>query len=187
MRAALRLISENSGGMLNLDSQVSPDTPETVREALFKNHPPGKPHAPSAIVTMKDSTRHFHPVLFDRIDGDLIQSTALKTEGTAGPSGLYVAAWRRLCMSFKSGSTDLCDALVAVRRRICTTYVDPSCLTAFVACRLIALDKCPGIRPIGIGEVARHIIVKAIVRTINNGFKRLQALSRRALDICQDV
>ena len=111
MRAALRLISENKGGgLLNLDSQVSPDAPENVREALLKKHPPGKPHALSAIVTMENSTSDFHPVLFDRIDGDLIQSTALKTEGTAGPSGLDAAAWRRLCMSFKSGSTELCDA-----------------------------------------------------------------------------
>ena len=89
---------------------MSPDAPENVREALLKKRPPGKPHALSAIVTMENSTSDFHPVLFDRIDGDLIQSTALKTEGTAGHSGLDAAAWRRLCMSFKSGSTELCDA-----------------------------------------------------------------------------
>ena len=39
-----------------------------------------------------------------------------------------------------------------------TLYVDPSGLSALVACRLIALDKCPGVRPIGIGETARCII-----------------------------
>ena len=41
--------------------------------------------------------------------------------------------------------------------------VDPSGLSSFLACRLIALDKCPGVRPIGICETARRIITKAIL------------------------
>ena len=52
-------------------------------------------------------------------------------------------------------SCELYTAMAMVGKRICTSYVDPMGLRAFVACRLIALDKCPGVRPIGIGEVAR--------------------------------
>ena len=37
---------------------------------------------------------------------------------------------------------------------------------SFVACRLIALDKYPGVRPIVIGETVRRIIGKAISTTI---------------------
>ena len=53
-----------------------------------------------------------------------------------------------------------------VGKRISTSYVDPMGLRVFVASRLIAVDKCPGVRPIGIGEVARQIIGKAILATI---------------------
>ena len=40
---------------------------------------------------------------------------------------------------------------------------DPNGLSALLACRLIALDKCPGVRPIGICETARRIISKAVL------------------------
>ena len=47
--------------------------------------------------------------------------------------------------------------------RICQQFVDPTSLDVFTACRLVALDKCPGVRPIGIGEVVRRIIGKAVL------------------------
>ena len=59
-------------------------------------------------------------------------------------------------------------ALADVGRRIATTNVNPEGLEAFVACRLIPLDKCPGVRPIGVGEVPRRIIAKAVLRVIGN-------------------
>ena len=89
----------------------------------------------------------------------------METEGAAGPSGLDATAWRHLCCSFQS-SFDLCAALASVAKRICTTFIDPKCLSAFVACRLVPLDKCPGVRPIGIGETIWRIIGKAIMATI---------------------
>ena len=89
-------------------------------------------------------------------------------DGAAGLSGLDATSWKRLCTSFKSASIDLCESLAATARRICTCYVDPRGLTAFVACHLIALDKCPGVRPIGIGETARRLIDRAIARVLSD-------------------
>ena len=73
-----------------------------------------------------------------------------------------------MCTSFQTVSDDLCDALSAVARRLCTTCVDPAGLSSFVACRLIALDKNPGVRPIGIGEIVRRLIAKAILSVIRD-------------------
>ena len=44
-----------------------------------------------------------------------------------------------------------------------TVKVEPAFLRGFIACRLIPLDKDPGVRPIGIGEVARRIVSNATI------------------------
>ena len=71
--------------------------------------------------------------------------------------------WRRMCTAFGDISDDLCDALASCARRIATQYVNPASMEAYTACRLIPLDKKPGVRPIGIGETVRRIIGKAIL------------------------
>ena len=63
---------------------------------------------------------------------------------------------------------------------ICSSYVDPEGLTAFVACRLITPDKCPGVRPIAIGEVIRRILGKAILATIGDDIQEAAG----ALQVC---
>ena len=105
---------------------------------------------------------------FDSITAETIRNSALHTQGAAGPSGMDALSWRRLCTAFGEKSNNLCSALAAVTRRISTVYVDPSSLVAYTSCRLIPLDKCPGVRPIGIGEVVRRIIGKAVMRTVKH-------------------
>ena len=70
------------------------------------------------------------------------------------------------CTSYGKASISLCRALAAVGRRLCTGFVDPSVLKAFNACHHIPLDKNPGVRPIGVVEVCRRIIGKAVMRIV---------------------
>ena len=100
------------------------------------------------------------------IDGLTTKSAATRVKGAAGPSGLDARAWCRLCTAFQKSSDNLCNAVVSVARRLCTSYVDPSDLSAYTACCVIALDKNPGVRPIGVGEVLHRIIGKAILGII---------------------
>ena len=86
--------------------------------------------------------------------------------GSAWPSGLDAYGWRRLCTSFKGASGELCHSLALVARRVCTSFVDPKSISPLLACRLIALDKNPGVRPIGIGDTVRRILAKAVLSVI---------------------
>ena len=58
-----------------------------------------------------------------------------------------------------------------------------SCLTSpqvRIACRLVALDKCPGVRPVGIGEVVRRIAGKAILSVTGMAVQEVTG----ALQVC---
>ena len=164
VRAALRLLSDHENGFpLQLDKMVGS---KSVRETLLDKHPCGRPLDPRAVVPPVSSAFDPHPVYFDRTTGSLICSIALHVDGAAGPSNLDAHGGRCICTSYHGASADRCNALVSLVRRLCTDYVDPAGLTAFTACRLIALDKCPGVRPISVGEVVRPIIGKAILSVI---------------------
>lgn len=80
---------------------------------------------------------------------------------------------RRMCCSFQQVSSDLREALAAIARRICSSFVDPEPLQALTAGRLVALDKCRGVRPVGIGEVAKRIMSKAILTVIREDVRRV--------------
>ena len=58
----------------------------------------------------------------------------------------------------QTASADFCEALASIARRLCSSCVDPCGLSAFVACYLIALDKCPGVRPCIIGKAIANTL-----------------------------
>ena len=169
--AALDLLSQKGrGGVLCASEPSNPDDPASpsVLTVLKSKHPRAQPATTDAVVLDYLVPPQVHPVIYDRIDASSIRSAALNTKGAAGPSGLDAHCWRRLCTSFHSASWDLCHSLALLTRRLCTSFVDPKGLSAFLACRLIALDKCPGVRPIGICETARRITSKAILYAIKD-------------------
>ena len=171
VQSALNYILRNSnGGVLKLDDLIQVATKEvesfeqSVRDILKEKHPVRK--VPMVSCLIDGEPEKVNPIPFKGLDADAIRQAALHTIRAAGPSGLDAYAWRRLCSSFESASNSLCVALAGVGRRITTTNVNPEELSAFVSCRLIPLGKCPGVRPIGVGEVPRRIIAKAILKII---------------------
>ena len=162
-KAALCLLSEQSkGGVLHLDDPIETENGQRkVRDILLEKHPPCQPVHSDTIIN--NDTPDVHPVLFESLDAATIRSATLYTSGAAGPSGLDALGWRRLCTSFKTASSELCQSLALTAKRLCTEFVDPVSIAPHMACRLIALDKNPGVCPIGIGDTARRIIAKAIL------------------------
>ena len=90
----------------------------------------------------------------------MVKEVALKTKGGCGPSGLDADGWRKILVSksYRTVNTDLRRGFANVIKKIYTeklsvdTTKDETPLEAFLACRLIPIDKNLGLRPIG-GEV----------------------------------
>ncbi|XP_042891390.1 uncharacterized protein LOC122265946 [Penaeus japonicus] len=80
-------------------------------------------------------------------------------------------AWRNILSHAKVGSvaSDLCGTIAALARKMATEKWPD--LAASTACRLIALDKNPGCRPTGIGEVLRRITGKAVMEAIKDDIR----------------
>ena len=167
-QSAFQLLEEETGAMGVLGEDDVLPSGETVSEVLQSKHPDPEGLKEEALCSSDNLPPLPDQVIFECIDADLIRHAAKQTKGSAGPSGLNGHAWRRMCCSFKDASNDLCHSLALLARRLCTEFIHPSILAPLLACRLVALDKNPGIRPIGVCEVARRIISKAILFVIKS-------------------
>ena len=65
-----------------------------------------------------------------------------ENKGVSGPSGLDADGWKRTLLSKNFGelSSDLCQTLVKVTKKLCTEELSTS-LKGFLACQLIPLNK----------------------------------------------
>lgn len=169
--AAMRLLRNGSSkGVLSLEESLKG---ESVRDILYKKHPaPTAANSECLESTPLPRSRHGHPVLFESVDGKAISKSAMATQGGAGPSGLDANAWRQLLTGYRH-SQQLAEAIAGFARRVSTETVDPASMFAYTSSRLVPLDKNPGVRPVGIGEVVRRIVGKAILRVISADLRRV--------------
>ena len=132
-------------------------------EQLKQKHPQRRDADPE--IMLPDKPEEIHPIKFDSINAENVRKAALKTRGGARPSGLDADGWERIFTSNQSRDStgDLCKTFAEVIKKLCTVKNQSTSLEAFLANRLIPLDKNPGLRPIGVSEALRRIAGKVIV------------------------
>ena len=164
-KAAMRWLSDQSEGlvlppshMTQVKAQDGTLTSMSVLEALRLKHP--EPQSPSLSTLLKCDT--LPPRLDVEATGAQIHYAASRIQGSAGPSGTDAHHWQDVLLRFGAHSDCLRDSVAALVRRLSNTITPWDDIRALVACRLIALDKKPGIRPIGIGETLRRILGKVV-------------------------
>ena len=142
--------------------QLSNGDQKSVKDILMDKHPRATPSSPETLIEGTPPT--VHPVRYEAITADLVKSISLRSRGAAGPSGVDAGSWKKMCSSFKDASVHLCRATARLARHLAESCVNPEKFEPLLASRLIALDKQPGVRPIGVGEILRRVTSKAILQ-----------------------
>ena len=161
VHAALKMLTKDyENGVLKVD--------DVIYNELQKKHP--KPAGIKEESLLHGPIDKVLPSYFDNIDESLIASATRKTKGSGGPSQLDSDQYHHILLSkkFKKEGKELREQIANLTRKIASEIVDPSSIEALTACRLIALNKNPGVRPIGIGETLRRIMGKSISWTLKD-------------------
>ena len=186
VRAAVRWISEHSKGNVLLPSdQTEIQGPQgdiikvSVLEALKMKHPDSK-IPPNSAILKYDTLPLFEDV---EITGGHIQYVASKIQGSAGPGGCDANHWQDALLRYGAHSEHLRDSVASLTRRLSNTIVPWDDIRSLVASRLIALDKQPGVRPIGIGETLRRLLSKTVCIATRQDIEEMCEISQLSAGI----
>ena len=147
----------------NMEGSVLPLSKESI--ALLKvKHFLGK--AASEDTKLHGPLPTVENIIFDVICNSVILEVAKITQGVSGPSGMDADGWRQILVSKDYGDTvnDLHKAVTSLIEKICMEEIDDSSLSSLMASRLVSLNKNPGLRSIGVGEVLQQVKGKVVMR-----------------------
>lgn len=131
----------------------------TVTEILRENHPdPFKPdpkhfHSYSSVPELETMT----------IDREVVEKVSHTLSGSTGLGGTDSTCLQQWLSCYKSSSRSLQESIGEFMEWIANTDVPWAAYRALWAGRLIAIDKLPGVRPIGIGETWRRMMAKNVM------------------------
>ncbi len=104
------------------------------------------------------------PALMDvSVTSGHVERVARALHGGAGPGGTSSSHWRSFLLRYGAHSARLRDAVAVLIMMMANGVVEWPWIRAMMSSRLIALDKNPGVRPIGVGEVLRRLMGKVMV------------------------
>lgn len=163
-QAVRQLTSRDSGGLLD-PQDIDPKSNRPVIEVLRSKHPGLRvPDLDREEQTAFEAYESCPDVIPQVISAEAIERTAAKLSGGAGPSGVDAVDLRHWLLRFGSQSEGLRTELAAWTQWLCDGDPPYAAIRALMACRLVALDKQPGVRPVGIGEIYRRLMAKTVVR-----------------------
>ena len=169
LNSAVRtLTSRGGGGVLQLDDLCS-KAGRPVLAILQEKHPelrdPPTVGLPDGAFEPYPSCPTPIPVLVTAED---VEAIAPRLSGAAGPGGTDAVDLRNWLLRFGRESEAFRMEMAAWTNWLANTHPPWAAYRAIMSSRLVALDKQPGTRPVGIGEVYRRLWAKCLLKNIGH-------------------
>ena len=167
VRQAVRFATNrDKSGILN-SSDVDTKTGKTVSDVLHSKHPESIVPQPEELEDYK-TTPEF--VTLD-ITADTVQQVSAKLSGGAGPGGIDSTTLQHWLLRFGKESEHLRESIANLTSWLANNSPPWPAYCAIISNRLVALDKCPGVGPIGIGEIWRRLMAKCVLSVAGHSAK----------------
>ena len=159
IRSAVRFATmRDKGGFLAPDA-TDEKTGLTVLEVLKGKHP-------EAIIPDAEVLEEYSEVP-DMVPldttSDTVTEVAAKLSGVGGPGGVDAVRLQQWLLRFGTGSHMFRGAVAGFTCWMVNETPPWAAYWALMANRLLTLDKCPGVRPVRIGEIWRRLLAKYVL------------------------
>lgn len=160
LRSAVRYITEREKGSILYPDDIDEKTGKPVSQVLAEKHPDSRRADPTKLPHYP-STPCLVPIV---ISEDIVAEVANNLSGGAGLGGIDSILLKHLLLKHGGASRRLRVAVANFTEWMANESPPWAAIRALMSGRLVALDKCPGIRPIGIGELWRRLISKCFLK-----------------------
>jgi hypothetical protein len=169
LNSAVRALTNRAGGGVRQPDDLCTKANRPVWEVLQEKHPALR--EPPSVGT-DDGAFEPYPYLptpiLVTITQDDVEAISTRLSGAAGPGGTDSVELSNWLLRFGRESEALREEMAAWTNWLANTHPPWAAYRAIMANRLVALDKQPGTRPVGIGEVYRRLWAKCLLKAIGS-------------------
>ena len=169
LRSAVRSLTNRSGGGVRQPDDLCSKSGRPVWQVLQEKHPDLRD---PASVEEADGAFEPYPDLPAPvpvcITQDDVEAISSRLSGAAGPGGTDAVDLANWLLRFGRESEALREEMAAWTNWLANTSPPWAAYRAMMVNRLVALDKQPGTRPVGIGEVYRRLWAKCLLKAIGS-------------------
>ena len=166
---AVRWATDREGGGCLLPGDKCTKTGRLVADVLREKHPDMRvpPVENPAFTVFKEYGDVPGTVPLDFTEDDVMWVLS-KLSGAEGALGAEAIELRNWIIHFGCASEELRVVITSLADWIANSYPPWAPYSTLMACCLVALDKRPGVRPVGIGEMLRWALAKLVMRAVGD-------------------